>query len=99
MDCHGRGADGALNPDAPGLGGREMTGPWGAKAAANVTAHAEAGIGGWSDAEIARALTEGVDRQGEKLIPPMARQRFYGKLTEGDLAALVAWLRSLPPRA
>jgi hypothetical protein len=27
----------------------------------------------------------------------MARQMFFSKLTEADLNALVAWLRTLPP--
>jgi hypothetical protein len=27
----------------------------------------------------------------------MARQMFFSKMTETDLSALVAWLRTLPP--
>ncbi len=29
------------------------------------------GLGGWTDAEIKRAITQGVDKDGKKLDPPM----------------------------
>jgi hypothetical protein len=74
-----------------------MKGPFGAVAVSNITSHPKSGIGAWSDAEIKRALTQGLSRDGRAFKPPMARQMFFSKLTEADLNALVAWLRTLPP--
>jgi hypothetical protein len=64
----------------------------------NITSHKTAGIGDWSDAEIKRALSHGVGRDGRQFKPPMARQVYFSKMIDGDLNAIVAWLRTLPPR-
>ena len=42
-----------------GKGGHVFKGPFGESTAANISSHKEKGIGGWTDAEIKRALTEG----------------------------------------
>ena len=63
----------------------------------NITPHPTAGIGGWTDAEIARAITDGIARDGRPLKPPMA-YGYYAKLKSSDLADIVAYLRSAPPR-
>ena len=45
-----------------------------------------------------RALTEGVSRNGRPLARTMAQYKIYfSRLTDEDLNALVAWMRSLPP--
>jgi hypothetical protein len=64
--------------------------------AANITSHPTAGIGAWSDQKIARAITQGVSRDGRALKPPMAFS-FYAGLKDGDLAAIIAYLRTVPP--
>ncbi|MEQ9176145.1 MAG: c-type cytochrome, partial [Alphaproteobacteria bacterium] len=92
MNCHGRGADARFDSAAPGHGGLVMRGPWGAVAVADITG---AALAGWTDAEIDRALSQGVDRNGESFIPPMNRARFYSKMTPNDRAALITWLRKL----
>ena len=98
MECHARRPDGTQDfKNWWGKGGNVMKGPFGAVTVANITSHPKSGIGAWSDAEIKRALTQGVGRDGHAFKPPMARQMFFSKLTEADLNALVAWLRSLPP--
>lgn len=74
-----------------------MTGPFGAVTVRNITSHPTAGIGTWTDAEIKRALTQGVSRDGRSFKPPMARHVFYSRMTPDDLDALVAYLRTLPP--
>jgi len=51
---------------------------------------------GASDAEIKRAITQGISRDGRRLQPPMAFA-YYAKLKPSDLDALVAYLRTLPP--
>ena len=100
MACHSRVSE-AAPPDfknAYGKGGREFRGPFGTSVAANISAHPKAGLGGWSDAELRRALTEGVSRDGRKLKPPMIDYVAYYK-TWGpeDMDALIAWIRTIPP--
>ena len=63
----------------------------------NITPHPGAGIGGWSDAEIVRAITHGIARDGRPLKPPMA-YGYYAELKSSDLPDIVAYLRSVPPR-
>jgi hypothetical protein len=62
-----------------------------------ISSHKTAGIGGWTDAEIRRVLVEGIGRDGRTLKPPMARHIYFKKMTDDDLGAIVAWLRTLPP--
>jgi mono/diheme cytochrome c family protein len=64
--------------------------------AANITSHPTAGIGGWTDAEIVRAVTQGIGRVGRTLKPPMA-YGYYAALRPTDLADIVAYLRTVPP--
>jgi mono/diheme cytochrome c family protein len=63
---------------------------------ANITSHPTAGIGAWTDAEIKRAITQGIARDGRQLKPPMA-YRYYAGLTDSDLNDIVAYLRTVPP--
>ena len=98
MECHARRPDGTQDfKNWYGKGGNVMKGPFGAVAVSNITSHPKSGIGAWSDEEIKRALTQGVGRDGRQFKTPMARQAFFSKMTETDLNALVAWLRTLPP--
>jgi hypothetical protein len=64
--------------------------------AANITSHPTSGLGGWSDAEIGRAIAQGIGRDGHALKPPMA-YGFYAALKEKDLKDLIAYLRAVPP--
>lgn len=64
--------------------------------AANITSHPTAGIGGWTDAEIARAITHGIGRDGRTLKPPMA-YGYYAALKPTDLADILVYLRTVPP--
>jgi len=98
MECHARRPDGVYDfKNWLGKGGHEMTGPFGAVTVRNITSHPTAGIGAWTDAEIKRALTDGVSRDGRRFKFPMARQVHYSHMTEADLDALVAYVRTLPP--
>jgi mono/diheme cytochrome c family protein len=100
MACHSRVSE-AAPPDfksAYGKGGREFRGPFGTSVAANISAHPKAGLGGWSDAELRRALTEGVSRDGRKLKPPMIDYvAYYKTWSPEDVDALIAWIRTIPP--
>lgn len=98
MECHSRRPDGAQDfKNWWGKGGHEMKGPFGSVVVANISSHIEKGVGAWTDAELKRALTEGIGRDGRPLKQPMARQRYFSKMTEQDLNALIASLRTIPP--
>lgn len=49
----------------------------------------------WSDAELLRAITEGVNRHGEAMFP-MMNYKAYGQLPTEDVHAIIAYVRSLP---
>lgn len=95
VECHTPLAQGHRDWSRIGQGGQQFNGPWGVSVARNLTQHAD-GLAGWSDAEIKRAITEGVSRGNVKLAPPMGYS-FYAKMSGEDLDALVAYLRSLKP--
>jgi len=78
-----------------GAGGRIFAGPWGQSVARNLTPHAS-GLKDWSDAEIAKAVRDGVNRDGVAYKPPMPFA-FFKHIDDADMAALTAYLRSLPP--
>jgi mono/diheme cytochrome c family protein len=98
MECHTpmgpRGRDFVADL---GKGGFEFPGPWGKSVSRNITASKSKGIGGWTDAEIKRAITQGVSKDGSKLKPPMGYDH-YAKMTAGDLDAMVAYLRTVPAK-
>jgi mono/diheme cytochrome c family protein len=79
-----------------GAGGFELRGPWGVALSANITPDRETGIGKWSDAQIKRAITQGIRADGTPLNPPMGFA-YYARIDAADLDAIVAYLRSLKP--
>ena len=105
MECHSvwrrgvsdfkSGLGGGGRPFGPTLVQGFATG-WQGSTAPNITSHPVKGIGGRSDAEIERAITQGLGRDGGALKPPMPFA-WYAGLTEADLQAIVAWLRTVPP--
>jgi len=64
-------------------------------ASPNITPDQETGIGSWTDAEIARAIREGVDEDGVSLIVMPSYN--YHVLSDADVAAIVGYLRNLQP--
>jgi mono/diheme cytochrome c family protein len=97
MECHTPETGGHNDFSLLGKGGREFKGPWGVSISRNLTASKTAGLGSWSDAEIKRAITQGLHKDGSKLKPPMGFG-YYAKMTDADLDDVVAWLRTLPPK-
>jgi mono/diheme cytochrome c family protein len=94
MECHTpRGDKGMLVHAQLGAGGQIFKGPWGQSVARNLTPH-ETGLKGWSDAQIANAIRTGMDKNGAHLKPPMAFA-FYKNISDADMNALIAYLRSL----
>ena len=81
MECHSRKPEGGQDYKGSwGKGGQEMKGPFGSIKVSNITAHKEKGIG----------------HDGRTFKLPMARQIYFSKLTEQDLNAIVAWVRTIP---
>jgi mono/diheme cytochrome c family protein len=80
-----------------GKGGRQFPGPWGVSTSPNITSSKASGLGDWSDAEIKRAITQGVRKDGTKLKPPMG-YAYYAKMSDGDVDAMVAYLRTVLPK-
>jgi mono/diheme cytochrome c family protein len=98
MECHTASVNGRRDfKNALGAGGENFEGPWGISTSRNITSHKENGIGAWSDDEVKRAITQGVRKDGSRLKPPMGFQ-WYATMTDADLSAIVAYLRTLPPR-
>jgi mono/diheme cytochrome c family protein len=98
MECHTpMGARGRDFAGKLGAGGFEFPGPWGVSVSKNITSSKTKGIGEWTDADIKVAITQGVDRQGNKLKPPMGFQ-YYSTMTADDLDAIVAYLRTVPAK-
>jgi mono/diheme cytochrome c family protein len=61
----------------------------------NITPDKETGIGNWTDNQIATALTTGTRPDGRQLAPIMPYASFTD-MTKEDLAAMIAFLRSIP---
>jgi mono/diheme cytochrome c family protein len=98
MECHTPRVNGKSDfGNALGKGGEEFKGPWGVSVSRNITSHREKGIGAWSDAEIKRAITQGVRKDGSPLKPPMGYP-MYARMSDADLSDVVAYLRTLPPK-
>jgi cytochrome c553 len=100
--CHSAGKRGPLGPDDPlYMAGSAL--PFedpavGKVWARNLTPDPETGLGRYSAAQIKAAIQNGVRLDGKKMAPPMSQliPHFSG-MTDEDLDALVAYLKSLPP--
>ena len=97
MECHTKTPAGTDFKNSLGKGGEEFKGPWGVSVARNITSHKEKGIGAWTDAQIKAAITQGKRPDGTQLKPPMGFD-MYATMTEPDLSAIVAYLRTVPPK-
>lgn len=97
IDCHStRDFDyfsGPLVPGTEGKGGMEFPDKIGTLYPSNIT---PAALGDWSDGEILRAITAGVNKDGEPLFPMMPYP-VYSQLSREDATAIVAYLRTLAP--
>jgi len=61
----------------------------------NITPDKETGIGAWTDEQIVAAITTGKRPDGRQLAPIMNYAAFV-HMTKEDVAAVVAYLRSIP---
>jgi len=97
MECHTPREKGELDFTRIGAGGQAFPGPWGISVSRNITSSKTKGIGTWTDAQIKRAITQGIDKDGKKLNPPMGFS-YYAHMTDSDLDDVIAWLRTVPPK-
>jgi len=85
QECHDADMGGKLWVDEPAFG---------RLAGANLTG-GRGGIGDFTDADLERALRRGVGRDQRALIFMPAEA--FAALSDGDLAAIIGYLRTLPP--
>ena len=72
-------------------------GPWGISYAANLTPDKNTGLGIWTEEMFVQAMRTGKHMgHGRAILPPMPWQA-VGTLTDDDLKAVFAYLRTLPP--
>jgi mono/diheme cytochrome c family protein len=63
--------------------------------APNITPDPETGIGNWTDDELARAIREGIGRDGRALFSMMP-YRSFRNMSDEDLASIIVYLRAQP---
>jgi mono/diheme cytochrome c family protein len=64
--------------------------------ASNISSDLETGAGGWTDDMLARAIRDGIGHDGRALFPLMPYMN-YREMPDEDLAAVIIYLRSIPP--
>ena len=90
VSCHTRPQGAAF------AGGLPLNTPFGVIYSANITPDVATGIGTWSEAQFARALHEGIAADGRHLYPAFPYPS-YTKISDADVQALYAYIRSLKP--
>lgn len=98
-ECHTPIVKGQFDFSRIGAGGNLFDNPLGRSFTAvssNITQHPQLGLGEWSDDEIKRAITAGISRNGRQLLPFMGFS-FYATISDEDLDAMVAYMRTIPP--
>lgn len=96
IECHSAPDEKGV-PDtknALGAGGMVFPGPWGKSISPNLT---PTKLKRYSDLEVKKIISTGVRPDGSRLQPPMGVP-YYAKMSDHDLNALVAYLRTLPPK-
>lgn len=100
MDCHSTRDwskfSGPLKEGTFGVGGerfdRNMGFP-GVFYSKNITPY---GVGDWTDGELFRVITTGVDKNGDAIFPVMP-YKYYGKMAKEDIYSIIAYIRTLDP--
>ncbi len=81
---------------SPGM--TAAAGPWGITYAANITPD-DTGIGTWTEAQFIKAIREGKSKgmDGTRPILPPMPWPGYAKMTDDDLKALFAYMKTMKP--
>lgn len=102
MDCHSKRNfsvyTGPPTPGTEGVGGdvfNEDMGFPGTFYSRNITPHS---LKDWTDGELYRAITSGIDKNNEVIFPVMPWQ-YYNKMATEDVYSIIAYVRSLDPIA
>jgi mono/diheme cytochrome c family protein len=100
IDCHSTRDwtkfSGPVIPGTEGKGGENFGPALGLPGNIYVKNITPAGIGNWSDGEIIRAITQGVNKDNKALFPIMPYNSF-NRMTQEDIESLVAYIRTLKP--
>ena len=92
---------GALQPGNWVLMAPDVTsfvGPWGISYSANITSDSATGIGAWTEGQFIQTMRIGKHlgmENGRPVLPPMPWEG-VGKLSDDDLKAMLAYLKSTP---
>ena len=73
------------------------SGPWGVSYAVNLTPDPDTGLGNWTEQMFVQALRTGKHMGASRPILPPMPWEVYGKLSDDDLKAMFAYLRTVPP--
>ncbi len=92
VGCHTEDREGAV----PYAGGRALATPFGTFYGPNITPDPDAGFGRKGEADFLRAMRSGIRPDGAAYFPAFPYPSFT-KITDGDLRALWAYLRTLTP--
>ncbi|HEX5421498.1 MAG TPA: cytochrome c, partial [Gammaproteobacteria bacterium] len=80
----------------PLAGGRALKTGFGTFYPPNITPDKETGIGGWTEAQFAEAVTHGVSPQGKPLYPALPYTTYAG-MRKQDVQDLYAYLQTVTP--
>ena len=94
VECHTTfGQQGPMFDTHLGAGGLAFHGPWGTSIASNIT---PTGIADETDAELGTMIRAGLRPGDAPMMPPMPYP-YFANMSDDDLAAVLLYLRSLPP--
>ena len=100
LDCHSTRDfskySGPIKPGTEGMGGEVFGKELGLPGTIPVKNITPAALGEWTDGEIIRAITSGINKHGEALFPIMPYPN-YQNISEEDLYSIVAYIRTLKP--
>jgi mono/diheme cytochrome c family protein len=93
--CHAR-AGGTFSSDDFMAGGEEVSFDGETKVAPNITQSKDSGIGNWSQDDITTYLHTGKTPAGRSVDARFCPVEFYQRATDGEIQAVVAYLRTVP---
>jgi len=100
IDCHStrdwKKYSGPIKEGTEGKGGEKFDEEMGFPGTIYIKNITPAALGDWTDGEIIRAITMGVNKDNEALFPVMPYYNF-NQMTQEDLESIVVYLRTLKP--
>jgi mono/diheme cytochrome c family protein len=100
MDCHSTRDwtkfSGPLTPGTEGKGGEIFDQRYGFPGSYHSRNITPAGISSYTDGELYRVITTGVNKEGKAMFPVMPYP-YYGKMDPEDIKCVIAYIRTLAP--